>query len=228
MVDSMYTDSQTSAPDIAEPTSHADVMDGIYRHQRLIYDATRKYFLLGRDHLIRELDSAPGDSILEVACGTGRNLSKVSQRYPDTQLHGLDLSEQMLKSARKSVGGFATLARGDACTFDGRDLFGRATFDRIIISYGLSMIPDWQGALTNAVDHLAPGGSLHVVDFGHQERLPGWFAHPLNAWLSKFHVQPRHELEDALIVAGHQARGTISFQSMFQDYASYGSLTLSK
>ena len=37
-------------------THHAALMDRTYRHQRLIYDATRAWFLLGRDHLIAHLD----------------------------------------------------------------------------------------------------------------------------------------------------------------------------
>ncbi|TIV74063.1 MAG: SAM-dependent methyltransferase, partial [Mesorhizobium sp.] len=38
------------------PASHAELMDGVYRWQRHIYDLTRKYYLLGRDRLIDGLD----------------------------------------------------------------------------------------------------------------------------------------------------------------------------
>ena len=51
--------------------SHAAVMDHVYRHQRHIYDFTRKYYLFGRDRLIRELDAAAGAALVEVGCGTG-------------------------------------------------------------------------------------------------------------------------------------------------------------
>ncbi|RUV53463.1 SAM-dependent methyltransferase, partial [Mesorhizobium sp. M5C.F.Ca.IN.020.14.1.1] len=34
------------------PARHAELMDGVYRWQRHIYDLTRKYYLLGRDRLI--------------------------------------------------------------------------------------------------------------------------------------------------------------------------------
>ena len=43
---------------------------------------------------------------------------------------------------------------------------------------------------------LAPNGSLHIVDFGQQERLPGWFGRLLKAWLTRFHVTPRANLHD--------------------------------
>jgi S-adenosylmethionine-diacylgycerolhomoserine-N-methlytransferase len=56
----------------------ADRMNGIYRYQRHIYDATRKWFLLGRGRLISRLDIAPGSRVLEVGCGTGRNLRAIA------------------------------------------------------------------------------------------------------------------------------------------------------
>ena len=45
-------------------------MDRMYRNQRLIYDATRAYYLLGRDQMLRGLGAGPGDKVLEVGCGT--------------------------------------------------------------------------------------------------------------------------------------------------------------
>ena len=174
--------------------SHAALMDRTYRYQRRIYDATRAFYLLGRDHLIAQLDPPKGGHVLEIACGTGRNLHHIAQRFPDCALYGLDISEEMLTSARKKLGGRAMLAQGDACDFDSDALFGVAKFDRVIFSYCLSMIPDWTGALEQSLRHLAPGGSLHIVDFGRQHRLPGFARRFLNAWLARFHVTPRHDL----------------------------------
>lgn len=184
-------------------SSHAALMDRTYRHQRRIYDATRAYYLLGRDHLIARLDVPAGGAVLEIACGTGRNLHHIGKSYPKAVLFGLDISTEMLQSARAKLGGRAKLAQGDACGFDPVALFGVVQFDRIILSYSLSMIPDWQGALREALAHLAPDGSLHVVDFGRQHRLPGVMRRGLNGWLAKFHVTPRHDLA---IVLGDLAR----------------------
>jgi len=184
--------------------THAALMDRTYRHQRWVYDATRAWFLLGRDHLIARLAPPPGGRVLEIACGTGRNLDMVARRNPDAQVFGLDISEQMLRSARAKLGQRARLAQGDACEFDATVLFGVSRFDRIFLSYSVSMIPDWPRALDTALDHLAPGGSLHLVDFGRQHQLPGWARHGLNAWLARFHVTPRHDLPEVL--AGLAAR----------------------
>ncbi len=186
---------------------HGAAMDAQYRWQRHVYDFSRKYYLLGRDALIRDLAVPDGGSVIEVGCGTGRNLALVARRYPRARLHGIDISEEMLKSARRNAPG-ATLARADATGFDSAALLGEATFDRVFMSYTLSMIPDWQGALDQAARLVAPGGRLHIVDFGQQERLPGWFRRLLRGWLTKFHVTPREALFEACeaVAARHGLR----------------------
>ena len=177
---------------------HAALMDEVYRGQRHIYDLTRKYYLFGRDTLIEGLDARPGMRVLEVACGTGRNLAKIGKAWPGVRLFGLDISAEMLKSARAAVGEEARLGQGDACAFDPQTLLGEPGFERIVLSYSLSMIPDWQGALDHAASLLAEGGELHVVDFGDLEGMPALFARGLKAWLAKFHVTPRAEMAAAV------------------------------
>lgn len=176
---------------------HAALMDRVYRGQRHIYDLTRKYYLFGRDRLIRELECRPGMAVLELGCGTGRNLELIARTWPGARLHGLDISGEMLKNARKRLGAQAFLALGDATGFDPEALFVRPGFDRIVLSYAVSMIPDWQAALARAATALAPGGTLHVVDFGDGEGLPGPLRRLLDGWLARFHVTPRRDLPDA-------------------------------
>lgn len=176
---------------------HAALMDTVYRGQRHIYDATRKFFLFGRDRLIEELNARPGDTVLEVACGTGRNLHKIARRWPGAVLHGFDISTEMLKSAHAATGRDALLVQGDATAFDPLPAFGRRVFDRVVISFAVSMIPDWRAALDQGARLLAPGGSLHVVDFGDLAGLPSPLRAALGAWLAHFHVTPRLDLADA-------------------------------
>jgi S-adenosylmethionine-diacylgycerolhomoserine-N-methlytransferase len=206
------------------PSSHAALMDGVYRRQRHIYDLTRKYYLLGRDRMIAGLDVPPRGAVLEIGCGTGRNLLKAMNHFPNAAYYGLDISEEMLATARASLEYGADrhrawLAAGDATEFDAERLFGRPKFDRVYVSYTLSMIPDWQRALAQAVDCLADGGSLHIVDFGQQERLPRWFRSALHAWLAKFHVEPRAALFDALSVEAARIGGHVEGAPLHRGYA---------
>ncbi|KAB2875016.1 MAG: class I SAM-dependent methyltransferase, partial [Pseudorhodoplanes sp.] len=78
-------------------------MDRIYRHQRHIYDVTRRFFLLGRDAALRELQPPRPGAVLEIGCGTGRNLIAAARRYPQALFCGIDISNEMLKSCRRSV-----------------------------------------------------------------------------------------------------------------------------
>ncbi|WP_379921765.1 class I SAM-dependent methyltransferase [Erythrobacter sp. R86502] len=186
--------------------SHAALMDDVYRGQRHIYNLTRKYYLFGRDRLITGLQARPDMRVLEIACGTGRNLAKVRKAWPGVRLFGLDISAEMLKSARAALGPDVRLGQGDACSFDPQAVVGEAAFERIVLSYSLSMIPDWEGALGHAAGLLADGGALHIVDFGDLAGVPRPLRMLLLAWLARFHVEPRVTLPAAAARIAH-ARG---------------------
>lgn len=177
----------------------ATLMDGIYRYQRHIYDLTRKFYLLGRDRLIADLNPPPAGRILEIGCGTARNLIRVARLYPNAICYGVDVSEAMLATARRSIekAGLSHrifVAQADATCFDPEQVFEVRGFDRVMISYALSMIPPWQAVLRRASQMVAPGGALLIVDFGDQAGLPRAFKRLLYAWLARFHVEPRREL----------------------------------
>lgn len=202
----------------------AGLMDRMYRWQRHIYDATRKFYLLGRDGLIRELKPPPGGAVLEIGCGTGRNLIKIAQRYPQARCYGLDVSEEMLRTARQQVAraGLSeriTLVQADATDFDPQALFGRTAFERVVISYALSMIPPWRAALAQALRVAAPGGALHIVDFGDQADLPGPFKALLNRWLALFHVTPRAELDAEIDRLGRENGLQARTQRLYGGYS---------
>ncbi|HEY1709412.1 MAG TPA: class I SAM-dependent methyltransferase [Rhizomicrobium sp.] len=182
----------------AGDANHGALMDRVYRRQRYIYDFTRKYYLLGRDRLIREMSLSDGAAVLEVGCGTARNLIAVAKRWPTAQLYGLDASSEMLRTASQSLEktaltNRAVLRQGYAEALTPA-LFGRdKPFDAIIFSYSLSMIPDWNQALVAASNALSPDGQIHVVDFGDLGG-SGLSRAVLRRWLAIFHVEPREEL----------------------------------
>lgn len=203
---------------------HADHMDAIYRYQRHIYDASRKYYLLGRDRLIQDLNAGPGTHVLEVGCGTGRNLIEAARMWPRARFYGFDISQAMLDTATASVArnglaGQIALTQGDATDFEARKLWGRDGFDRIFLSYTLSMIPGWELALDEAARALARDGSLHIVDFGQQERLPGMFRDILFGWLRRFDVSPRGDMLPVLEDVAARNRLTLDFAPLYRGYA---------
>lgn len=206
-------------------------MNRMYRRQRYIYDGTRRYYLLGRDQLISSLRPNPGASVLEIGCGTGRNLVLAAKLHPDAQFFGIDVSTEMLTSAisaisRRGLTSRIRVAHGDGTAFNPQTLFGIPSFDHVMISYSLSMIPDWRGVLLAAVTRLKPGGRLHIVDFGRQERLPGLVRTLLLRWLALFDVAPRDDLERALSAMAGDAGADLRFDRPFRGYAQYAVLTL--
>lgn len=201
-------------------------MDAIYRTQRHIYDLTRKYYLLGRDRLIADLAPPANGLVLEMGCGTARNLILAARRYPQARFLGFDISEAMLENARASVrrAGLEsriTLTRGDATSFSPPRLFGIGGVDRVFCSYTLSMIPGWEQAVAAGADALLPGGKLHIVDFGAQNGLPGWFARGLYAWLARFQVSPRSDLDLVARQVAHQRGLLIDHRNLYRGYAQY-------
>lgn len=211
---------------MVQAAGNAILMDRIYRRQRHFYDFTRKYYLLGRDELVERLAPPANGRVLEIGCGTARNLIAAARAWPQAEFYGIDISAEMLATARGVVerAGLAnriTLARADATAFDPALLFGVPSFSRIFFSYSLSMIPGWQDALVEAISWLAPGGELHVVDFGGQEQLPAWFRAGLRRWLRQFHVSPRDALQAELDVLAIRAGMLMRFERPYGGYAQY-------
>jgi S-adenosylmethionine-diacylgycerolhomoserine-N-methlytransferase len=141
-------------------------LERYYKLHARIYDATRWSFLFGRMPLLKEIARQihPG-RILEIGCGTGKNLAALSKLFPDAELTGLDLSDEMLKRASKRLSGcereVALIHRVYSMPLN-----PEPSFDLILFSYTLSMInPGYRKAIRNARKDLVPGGMIAVVDF---------------------------------------------------------------
>lgn len=211
-------------PDMPATAIAMSSMNDIYRYQRFIYDATRRYFLLGRLDLIAALDPPQDGHILEVGCGTAWNLVHAARAYPHAQLYGFDISSEMLDTAvrsidRKGLRQRVSLAQGDATCFDTRKMFSRNTFDRIFVSYALSMIPGWTNVLSACGHALGPDGQIHLVDFGQCERLPVMFQRTLYAWLARFSVTPRTDLQRNLERFAGQHGLSLTLTRPYRGYA---------
>ncbi len=200
-------------------------LNSLYRFKRHFYDLTRRFFLLGRDELLRRMDVKPGETVLEIGCGTGRNLLKLSSFAPQAILYGLDAADEILITAAAK---FAVhnkqkeivLGQGFAEEFDFEDTFGQSEPpDKIFISYSLSMFPAWREALRNALDNLESGGGLFIVDFWDGALLPIWFNRLLRWWLGLFKVYARPEFLEFFNELQMEGAGKLTVTPVGRRYA---------
>ena len=200
-------------------------LNNLYRFQRHFYDVTRRFFLFGRDELLRKMQVRPGETVLEIGCGTGRNLLKLSHLAPKAKLFGLDASSEMLKTAgakfdARDKAKEIVLRQSWAEEFHYKYTFGQdERFDKIFISYSLSMIPRWRAAFRNALENVKPGGAIYVVDFGDGAGLPGWFNRLLRWWLALFKVYDRPEFLEFLKELRSAGAGEFEVTTVGRRYA---------
>jgi S-adenosylmethionine-diacylgycerolhomoserine-N-methlytransferase len=199
-------------------------MDRMYRYQKHIYDVTRRFYLLGRDRLLDSMEVAPGDTVLEVGCGTARNLVTLARRTPDAVFCGLDVSRQMLQKATAKLEraglGNVLLRHCSAEGFDYRRTFAlERPFSAALFSYSLSMIPQWPRVLDVTLANLAAGGRIYIVDFWDQADLPSAVSRALKAWLALFGVRHEPALIRYLETLHRSGRLSLEVESVARRYA---------
>lgn len=153
---------------MTDSTQINDILKRYYRFHSLFYDLTRWSFLFGRKKIITQFIPSHLDpeNILEVGCGTGKNLVILQKKYPDARITGIDISSAMLRITQKK---FKNSDKSQIILKESFYDFGSFPpdqFDLILFSYSLSMMnPGWQDAITNASYHLKSNGMIAVVDF---------------------------------------------------------------
>ncbi len=161
-------------------------MQGYYRFHAKIYDLTRWTFLFGRKQLLNTLPYKPTDSptIMEVGCGTGANIEKLSHYFPKAQLIGIDVSATMLDIADKKLlntQNFIVLKQNDYGV-EMLKLFKKP--DCILFSYCLTMVnPNWENLVLQAKKDLKEDGIVSIVDFDTSKFT--WF----RRWMQFNHVR---------------------------------------
>lgn len=170
---------------VSLPTTDQSLrMERYYRIHSKIYDATRWSFLFGRRRIIERVAARHTPShILEVGCGTGKNLIALGHMFPQANIIGLDISESMLSVARKNLGAMAKRTSLLCSSYD-PSLKLAQSFDLILFSYSLTMMnPGWDQAIEQAYHDLAEGGLIAAVDF-HNSTLTGF-----KKWMAVNHVR---------------------------------------
>jgi S-adenosylmethionine-diacylgycerolhomoserine-N-methlytransferase len=170
-----------------------------YRFHSKIYDATRWSFLFGRQAIIERIKAQTTPTeILEVGCGTGKNLIALRRAFPQARLTGVDLSRDMLNLAQRNLGTDAAHVHLVQRIYD-HPLQPNQPFDLVLFSYALSMFnPGWERAIECAHVDLQPGGLLAVVDF-HDTPLPLF-----RYWMQQNHVRMTSHLLPKLATSFRQ------------------------
>lgn len=161
-----------------------------YRLHAAIYDATRWTFLFGRNRLLHLLPQDNVQTIVEVGCGTGRNLKRLARLQPYWQLVGIDVSPEMLERASKRLASFSRRFTLFEKPYGSAGFRMNEPADIVLFSYALTMFnPGWEAAIEQAMHDLKPGGRIAVVDF--HDTPFGWF----RRWMGYNHVRmDRHLL----------------------------------
>ncbi len=142
-----------------QPAEVAAMFDGVARR----YDLTNDVLSLGQDRrwrneVVRAVDPAYGETVLDLAAGTGTS----SQPFADrgATVVPCDFSLGMLevgKAARPAL----PFTAGDGTRLP----FGDATFDAVTISFGLRNVVDPSAGLREMARVTKPGGRLVVCEF---------------------------------------------------------------
>jgi ubiquinone/menaquinone biosynthesis C-methylase UbiE len=123
----------------------------------------------------------PGDTVVEMGCGTGANLPHLRERVgPEGRVIGVDFTQGMLARARDRIDreGWRNvhLVRGDATEIEFCEGPNSAP-DAILATFVVGMLGDPEAAVNRWADRLAPGGRLALLDAAQTTR---WFGWPVN------------------------------------------------
>ncbi|HZP60765.1 MAG TPA: class I SAM-dependent methyltransferase [Opitutaceae bacterium] len=176
----------------ASPAAAGAAVEKYYRFHSRIYDATRWTFLFGRSAILEKISGESPRRVLEVGCGTGRNLAELARRFPEAEITGVDLSGPMLELARRKTGKFGARLRLLRQAY-AAPLSDPSTFDLVLFSYALSMFnPGFEAAIEAARRDLVPGGRVAAVDF-HATRFRSF-----ERWMGVNHVRMNGQLRPLL------------------------------
>jgi demethylmenaquinone methyltransferase/2-methoxy-6-polyprenyl-1,4-benzoquinol methylase len=142
------------------------------------YDALNSVMTAGLHHRWREraadrTELSPGDSALDVCCGTGDLALELAGRVaPGGHVVGCDFSEPMLDLAREKAG-----QRGaDSVRFEWADAlslpYDAGRFDAVTVGFGVRNLANLERGLGEMTRVLRPGGRLVVLEITQPTRPP--------------------------------------------------------
>jgi demethylmenaquinone methyltransferase/2-methoxy-6-polyprenyl-1,4-benzoquinol methylase len=165
-----------TAADLADPHQHANKADKVRAMFGAIapsYDLNNRLHSLGRDQAwrraaVRAARVQPGDTVVDVACGTG-DLTELFARSPAARVTGVDFTPQMLDVARAKIARRPHAQRSKVMYEEGdaQNLrFADASADVVSIAFGIRNVADPARAVREFARILRPGGRLVILEFG--------------------------------------------------------------
>jgi len=107
-----------------------------------------------------------GNRILDVGCGRGYLVTALARRFPGASFTGVDLSDEMVRSARQAADGLCNAAfeKGDALALPFQD----SSFDAVVSLASVKHWPDPGAGIREIVRVLKPNGFCFVMEL-HRE-----------------------------------------------------------
>lgn len=152
-----------------------------YRKKAKHYDITSRLYpapgypqRTQRLRTVHALGLRPGDTVVDMACGTGLNFPLLEKAVgPGGRIIGVDLTDAMLAQARQRIESSGwrnvSLVQGDAAAFE-----FPAGIDAILSTYALSQVPECGEVIAHGAAALAAGRRWVVLDLKAPELAPRW------------------------------------------------------
>jgi ubiquinone/menaquinone biosynthesis C-methylase UbiE len=153
----------------------------IYRKKAKHYDITSRFYPVpGYPHRAQRLRAVQalglrvGDSVIEIACGTGLNFPLIEEVIgPSGRILGVDLTDAMLTQAQARIerNGWRniSLVHADAADFDFPN-----EVDAILSTFALSQVPECTEVIAHGAAALSAGRRWVVLDLKLPDNMPPW------------------------------------------------------
>jgi demethylmenaquinone methyltransferase/2-methoxy-6-polyprenyl-1,4-benzoquinol methylase len=151
---------------VARPAPGAAYAPQLFAPLGPTYDRCARLLSFGQDarwrrFLVSQVEAAPGDTVLDVATGTGAVAIELVRSKACTVV-GLDQSAEMLSEARRRVPPEVQLVEGSA----ERLPFADGAFDALTFTYLLRYVDDPGATMGELARVVRPGGTIAGLEFG--------------------------------------------------------------
>jgi len=220
-----------------------------YRKKAKHYDITSRLYpapgypqRAQRNRAVQALGLRTGDTVIDIACGTGLNFPLIEQVIgPAGRIVGVDLTDAMLARAQNRIAtnGWHNIGLVQA---DAVDFAFPTAVDAILSTYALSQVPECDEVIAHGAAALSGGGRWVVLDLKVPDNTPGWLAQlgtaivrpfaSIDEWIMRrpweaIRVAMQKELADfswtelsfgtAFLAAGSPRPGTIGVRPLRSD-----------